>query len=57
MHADIIDGKQIAADIRKEIAVEVEQLQSQTGKVCFLPLSMLCTYLQYSSAVLVRKIY
>ncbi len=33
--ARIIDGKQIAQDIRGEIAAEVAALKKKTGKVCF----------------------
>lgn len=32
--AEIIDGKAIAATIRKEIAEEVAKLKEVTGKVC-----------------------
>ena len=31
--AEVLDGKQIAADIRKEIAEEVTALREKTGKV------------------------
>jgi hypothetical protein len=34
VYSDIIDGKQIAANIRQEIAAEVSELKSSTGKVC-----------------------
>lgn len=55
--ATLIDGKETAATIRKEIAAEVAELKAKTGKVCVLPceftwhMMMACTC---SQAFLVR---
>ena len=42
--ATLIDGKETAATIRKEIAAEVAELKAKTGKVCMCSLPTCLTH-------------
>jgi hypothetical protein len=43
LKGNIIDGKAVAAQLRTEIAVRVQQLKEQYGKVCKFAALWLCS--------------